>query len=244
MGDESELLFVLASADRLKILRELDQGPLRLTQVAHKLSATVQETSRHIERLSESKLIVKDPEGLFRLTPVGRLVLSILPSFKLLHDEKDYFLSHDLSKLPVAFLHRFGELKEYRRINQLDDALARSEDVIKGAKKYVWLMADQLIRQSYPHEHPGSVSFRLILPKTVDANSVERVRGRIGQALQTAFANDIGAALVMNEKNAAVFFPAPDGRMDLTRGFAGEASEFHSWCSDLFEHYWNSSQAI
>jgi predicted transcriptional regulator len=70
------------------------------------------------------------------------------------------------------------------------------------------------------------------------------VRSRIGRALQIAFATEIGVALVMNEKNASIYFPGLDGRMDLTRGFAGEASEFHRWCGDLFEHYWNSSNPV
>ena len=78
-------------------------------------------------------------------------------------------------------------------------------------------MADQPIHQSFPHEHPGSVSFRLILPTGVDPGAVERVREKIGKSLEISYAKDIGAAVVMNEKTAAVFFPDTSGNGSDTR---------------------------
>jgi hypothetical protein len=38
------------------------------------------ETSHHIQRLSDAKLIFKDSESLYKVTPYGKLILSLLPS--------------------------------------------------------------------------------------------------------------------------------------------------------------------
>lgn len=234
----SELLFELASDDRLAMLSEIEKHPLRLSDVTRKLGTTVQETSRQLERLAEARLVSKGSESRYEITTFGRVALSLLPSFRFIQDERDFLLSHDVSSLPAAFIHRLGELSVHRRINRLDETLALSEELIRGAKEYVWLMADQPIRQSFPHEHPAGVDFRLIFPKDTDSEAVRHVRGRIGTALQVAKIEHVGVSMAMNEKVAAVYFPDTEGRMDLTSGFAGEEPIFHGWCRDLYDFYW------
>jgi len=71
----SELLFDLSSIDRVTLLREIEKERLRLSQLATRLSATVQETSRHLTRLSHAGLISKDSEGLYFLTAYGKAIL-------------------------------------------------------------------------------------------------------------------------------------------------------------------------
>jgi len=242
MSSAAGLLFELANTDRLTILREIDKQPMRLSQVARKLSATVQETSRHLERLSKARLIEKDSNSAYRITPFGKLVLSLLPSFDFLQKRRGFILSHDLSSLPPGFAQRIGELSEHHYVDQLDEALAYAERVIKEAEEYVWLMADQQVRQSYPHEHPEPVSLRLILPMGVDLEAFQRIRKQTGFRLQIGFVDDVKATIVMNEKTAAVCFPSLDGRMDFTQGFAGNTPKFHGWCRDLYSFYWEKSK--
>lgn len=76
MDDTVELLFELSSSDRLALLLEVKANKQRLTQLAQKLSATVQETSRHLSRLSDAKLIEKDSAAFYGLTAFGRLALN------------------------------------------------------------------------------------------------------------------------------------------------------------------------
>jgi predicted transcriptional regulator len=191
----------------------------------------------------KARLLSKDSESRYTVTPLGKLTLSLLPSFELIQSERDFFLSHDISSLPAPFIHRLGELTEHRTINHLDEALAHSEEAIRGAKNYVWLMADQPIRQSFPHEHPAGVEFRLIFPKDTDSEAIQRIRSRIGGGLQVARIESVKVTVVMNEKTAAVYFPSLDGRMDLSRGFAGENPEFHRWVEDLYSFYWGRGRA-
>jgi predicted transcriptional regulator len=242
MSSAAGLLFELANTDRLRILTEIDKEPLRLSQVARKLSATVQETSRHLERLSKAKLIEKDSTSSYRITSFGKLVLSLLPSLDFLQKRREFFLSHDLSFLPPGFAQRIGELSEHHYVDRLDEALAHAERVIKEAKQYLWLMTDQQVRQSYPHEHPEPVSLRLILPMGIDLEAFQRIRKQAGSRLQIGFVDDVKTTIVMNERTAAVCFPSLDGRMDFTQGFAGKTLKFHGWCRDLYTFYWEKSK--
>jgi predicted transcriptional regulator len=93
-----KVLFDLSSSDRLTLLFEIrKEGNLRLTQLAEKIRATVQETSMHLGRLTEAKLIQKNSDDFYTLTSYGRLVLLLLSSFDFLSRNRDYFLSHDIS---------------------------------------------------------------------------------------------------------------------------------------------------
>jgi predicted transcriptional regulator len=242
MSTAAGLLFELANTDRLRILAEIDREPLRLSQIARKLSATAQETSRHLERLSKTRLIEKDSTSSYRITSFGKLVLSLLPSFELLQKRREYFLSHDLSFLPPGFAQRIGELSDHQYVNRLDDALAQGERVIKEAEQYLWLISDQQVRQSYPHEHPEAVSLRLIVPKGIDLQAFQRIKEQTGSRLQIRFADDVKVTIVMSEKTAVVCFPGLDGRMDFTEAFTGGISRFHGWCRDLFSFYWENSK--
>ena len=56
MGDLAKLLFAAASVDRLTLFSTIAKEKLRLTQLAGKLSASTQETSRHLSRLQEAEL--------------------------------------------------------------------------------------------------------------------------------------------------------------------------------------------
>jgi len=239
MSNAAGLLFELANSDRLTILAEIDKAPLKLSQVARKLSATVQETSRHLERLSAAKLVEKDSTSSYRVTPFGKLILSLLPSFSFLQAQKEFFLSHDLSSLPQGFVPRIGELSEHQVLERLDDSLAYTERIITDAEQYVWIMADQNVRQSYPHEHPELVSRRLLLPKGTDLQTFQRMWNDAGSELQIGFVDNVKVTIVMNEKMAAVCFPRLDGRMDFTQGFAGKTPKFNAWCRDLYNAYWD-----
>jgi len=239
----SELLFELASDERVAMLTEMESRPLRQSDVARKLSLTVQEASRQLERLTDARLVSKDSESRYSVTPFGRIVLAILPSFSFVQEQRDFLLTHDLSSLPVMFIHRLGELSNHRRISKIDEVIAHLEQVIKGASKYVWFMADQNVHQAYPHEHPAGVPFRLILPKSIDSETIQTLRNRIGGTLQIARMADVRLTIVMNEKTAAVYFQNRDGQMDFMRGFASEESTFHRWCEDIFGFFWSQAYA-
>jgi len=78
------LLFEFSSVDRLDILLLLKKSPLKLSHISSELAFTVQETSRNVARLTDAKLIAKDVDGLFHLTPYGEEALSQLSGFRLL----------------------------------------------------------------------------------------------------------------------------------------------------------------
>lgn len=108
----AELLFILASVDRLAFLSELGTKKQRLTQLSAKISASSQETFKHLARLRDAQLIDKDSDGFYALTAFGKVALvNIILSIKFLSRYRDYLMTHDISSLPHEFIERMESLE-------------------------------------------------------------------------------------------------------------------------------------
>jgi predicted transcriptional regulator len=242
--DIGEILFTLANQDRLVILRSLREQRLRLTQLAKRISATPQETSRHVARLSRSGLIERNPSGAYGLTDLGELALHLLPAWEVVSARREYFLSHHLLELPEAFLERLGDLSRATYEDGLASVLAHMQAAFADAREYVWMMGDQVLGVGFDPlkaiEDRG-LSIRIIIPEralsqipTVAADPTVAWPDR----LELAVLDEVKFGIAMNERSAGVVFADAQGKLDFNRGFQGVDPTFHAWCRDLFEQYW------
>jgi predicted transcriptional regulator len=246
----AELLFILASVDRLTLLSEIAIEKRRLSQLTSKLSATPQETSKHLTRLRDARLIEKDSEGFFGVTTFGKIVVNLLPSIEFLSENRLYFLSHDISSLPLEFIERLGELQEGYYAEKVGSILTHLQQVAQGAEEYIWLMADhrlgdqEYVTKSGKLESSSTVTWRIILPasSSIDWPEIRRTvgiyEGRIEYHL-IEDPTDIKAGIAMNEKIAGVAFPDNTGKLDFNSGFRSDNPLFRKWCQDLFVIHWN-----
>ncbi len=248
----AELLFILASVDRLTLLSEIAIEKRRLSQLTAKLSATPQETSKHLMRLRNAKLIEKDSDGFFGLTAFGKIIIvNLLPSIRFLTQNREYFLSHDISSLPPEFIERIGELQESGYAGRVGSILAHTQQVVKEAEKYIWLMADhplggeEYVAGSGKLESSSTVTWRIIIPS--DSSSIDWTRLRASAGTHKGRIeyhviedpNDINAGIALNEKIAGLTFPDSTGKLDFNSGFRSSNPLFRKWCQDLFEFHWN-----
>jgi predicted transcriptional regulator len=247
----AELLFILASVDRLTLLSEIGVEKSKLSQLTTKLSATPQETSKHLTRLRDAKLIEKDSDGFFSLTAFGKIIMNLIPSIRFLTQNREYFLSHDISSLPLEFIERLGELQENEYGEKVGSILVHLQQVVQNAEEYIWLMADhtlgsgEYVSKSGRLESSSTVRWRVIVPvgnSTIDWNrmraDVGTHKGRIEYHL-IEDPNDIQVGIAMNEKIAGVSFLDNTGKLDFNTGFRSSNPLFRKWCQDLFVIHWN-----
>jgi predicted transcriptional regulator len=247
-----ELLFILASKDRMTLLSEIAVEKHRSSQLTAKLSATRQETSKHLMRLRNAKLIEKDSDGFFGLTAFGKIVLNLLPSINFLMQNREYFLSHDISSLPQQFIERLGELQEGEYAEKVGSILAHIQQVVQDAEQYIWLMSDHPLGGEGHVTESGklessTVTWRIIIP--ADSSNIDRTRlrasvgthkGRIEYHL-IEDPNDIKAGIALNEKIAGLTFSDITGKLDFNIGFRSNNPVFRQWCQDLFEYHWSKA---
>lgn len=120
------MFFEPASESRLSILRELQAGSLKMQEIARRLDVTATEAFRQLERLSAALLVQRQPEGSYAITLYGKLLLQLSSSFEFVFRHKEYFLSHDIWKLPPQFVNRIGE---FSKTNLIMDVM---ESINKG----------------------------------------------------------------------------------------------------------------
>ncbi len=240
-----KLLFELSSAERMNILLELQKDRLKLSQLSRKLELTVTEASRHLQRLSEAKLVQKDSDGFFSLAPFGTLTLSALSDLSFAAKHRDYFTEYDISNLPLEFIERIGELENGAYIAEALKNLEEGEKKIQEAKKFVWILSDEVLASSIPSlakKVKEPFDLRIILPEgKFPPESKSRLTSTMGVQKRVLPKTDV--LIVLTEKYAVFCLPTRSGKIDYT-GFTGTDPKFHQWCKDLFLHYWEKAKPI
>ena len=233
----------------MEILLLLKKTSLKLSHISSKLNFTVQETSRNIERLNEAKLIVKDSEGIFHLTPYGEEAVIQLSGLSFLFKNRNYFLTHTLSQLPKQFQSSVGMLEHCELVEDVMVSFRNIEEMIADAKDHVWILTNQVLASSIPYLMQAverGAEFRLLMPK--DFEPTKSIRELVNnpvfekavrlRKLDCRFVGKLGVFVCLSEKEvAAVGFPNMEGKFDYA-GFKGKNDSVMEWANALFLHYW------
>lgn len=238
------LLFELSNENRLRILLELQDRAMRLTHLSEQLDLTVQETSRHLSRLCDAKLIEKDVDGFYHPTPYGEHSRELLSGLWFLSRHREYFTLHTLSHIPREFVSRIGDLVNCTFEDDVMVAFHSVENMIEEAQKYMWILSNQILMSTRPFLVKAverGVEFRLILPEDMTPPPGFEPIPAITKRMEMRTMKRIDVGLAMCEKEGVVTFPTTDGRIDyLGYGLTDERS--HKWCRDLFLYYWERGE--
>jgi len=236
------LLFDLASESRLGILRELSQNSLKMADVARKLGLTATENFRQLQRLSEAKLIAKQPEGEYTLTEYGKLTLHLLPALEFTYKNKDYLLTHNIWRLPYQFVNRVGELSGATLSMDTIENVNHAAHVVAEAEKYVWGLGDRALESlgsALAQGMTSGVKYRFMFHESL----LPKYKLALDEvpAVEKRTLSEIPAMIFCTEKEAAICLHTTEGRMDYT-GFYGKDPLFVNWVKELFGYYWEKGQ--
>jgi predicted transcriptional regulator len=224
------------------LLSIVEESQMKLSQVSSKMSSTVQETSRHLDRLVKARLIDKNAGGEFFLTSLGKTCLEQLSMLEFVSANRGYFLEHDLSFLPRKFLHRLGELVQSSSAKNVTDVIRHTERVIAEAKEYIFLMADQVLLPAASAsdllaKSTKNFELKLIIPPFSGPPPLQA----LPQNAEVRFIDHPKVAIAMNEERAGVAFPDLKGRLDMSSGFTGNNPAIIDWCHDFFLYSWSEA---
>ncbi len=248
-----DVLFEVSNEDRHGILHRLEEEPCNVTKIAKGQGLSLPETSRHVSRLCEVGLTRKEPEGLYPLTPYGKLVLKQLRELEFTTRYREYFTNHSMAGIPSEFVKRIGDLSGSAFTDNILEFFRQIEHVIKQAEEYVWLLVDQ-----FPMNHLSliveaidrGVQFRILEPRNraldpdLEAMASEEsdaiVRSKITPLVQQRMMDDVNVYLYLSENNCASSFPTLKGDNEY-RGFKSTDETSLKWCKELFLHYWDEA---
>ncbi len=238
-----DLLFELSNEYRLRILLKLNEKAMRLTHLSEALDLTVQETSRHLSRLGDSKLIVRGVDGFYRPTPYGEHARRLLPGYNFLSKHREYLTTHTTYHLPDEFVNRIGDLVNCTFTDEVMVALHEVEKLIQEAQEYVWILSDQILMSTLPFLEQAikrGAKFRLILPEDFIPPSDFKPIPTIPNLIERRTLKRVDLIITTSEKRARIAFPGIE-RMDHI-GFGSTDESSHKWCRDLFLHYWERAK--
>jgi len=250
--DSFDLLFELSNVDRLNILLELKKSPMRISLVSKKFKSTVPETSRNISRLHAAKLINRDSQGVFHISPYGDEALSILQGFFFLSNHRPYFENHSLSTIPKEFATGIGALEKSKEFNELTTMLHYIENMIKDSEEFFWFSSDQLLANGVALAAEAvsrGVGMKKLLPRKVNipesetelVNNPAFERAARVNKFESRYIVKIVVALCITDKCSAICFPNLEGKIDFL-GFITTDETAHRWTKSLYLHYWNRAK--
>lgn len=244
----ADLLFELSHEDRLNILCQIQNNPIKLSHLSDKLGLHIQETSRHLSRLSEVKLVQKNADGFYYLTPFGEHVFMLLPGFEFLNNHREYFLTHKSFHLPEEFIGRISELSKCEYVNDVMVVFQNIERMFREAEEYAWRITDSYLMLAVPASLPATksgVNFNIITIKDIQyPQKFGETIAPFKKYMQEGIfipkeLEQIDVFMAMSEKEvAALSFPLKDGGFDYL-GFRSKDESALKWCRDLFEYYWD-----
>jgi len=221
-------------------LYALSVDKLKMNEVARKIDITPTEASRQIQRLLDELVIQKQSDGAYILTNYGRLVLHFFPSLEFIFKHKQYFLVHDVWKLPYQFISRLGEISQGTLCTEVAETVNRIENMMQSSDDYVWVITDQAmgVHSNVMAERISKgVKFRSLINESINPSQV-RV---FGKNVDRRVLSSIPAIVVITEKEAFVSLLSMDGKLDPS-GFFGSDPSFVKWVTDLFLHYWDQTK--
>jgi predicted transcriptional regulator len=237
-----KLFFELASESRLSILNELQRANLKMQDIARRLDVTATEAFRQLQRLSGALLVQKQPEGTFAITQYGKLVLRLSSSFDFVSKHKEYFLTHDVWRLPSQFLNRIGELSQTKLILDAMENINRGEKMFADAEQYAWGVAEARVPELMNPIMDEKVRKGLKLKMLIPASSLpEAVQSPTPKNVELRSISDIPAIIAVTEKEATICFRFIEGRLDYA-GFSGSNPAFVNWVRDMFLYYWEKGK--
>lgn len=238
------LLFELSHPGRLNILHLLKDKPMRLSQLSKKLEVTTAEVSRHLDRLGKTRLIARDSENTYSITPFAALILSEVSKLDFLTKHIEYFLNHDLSIIP-GHLHWYNLMAHGQLSKGTLETTSLIKDASVDARKYVHVISDQVMRGMVDidcKKNKEGVVFKKIYPKGSELPA--EYESRMGESFEIRTLQDIPLGLKINEKLAGVALRDSSEKVDYSEIMLGEDESFRKWVSALFDYYWERSKPI
>jgi len=142
-----DLLFEVSNENRHGILLLLKEKKMRITEFSKQMGLTTTEISRHVNRLGEFRLLQKNPDGSYSITYFGELTLLLLEEFEFAARNIQYLFKHDVTRLPIKYVKRIGELSGSEYVDDAIRFLHNVEDIINDSEKFVWLKVDLRMAQ-------------------------------------------------------------------------------------------------
>jgi len=248
-----DILSDISSGPRLQILHSLKGNSLKAIEISKKTNSSIQALSRHIDKLVESKLIEKTPDGKYKISTIGKIALSQIPFFEFLSKNKEYFETHDFTGIPDHLISRIGELANCKLEPDFMKSLQRARQFCIDAEKFIFAATCTMPMEIYDILLEKRKDFQWINicgTNTIVAKGFSEYKARKEflkkhdqKLLQEKIVKRIPIVCGVSEKGCQLLFSNKEsGQIDGKGVFFGTDEKSLQWCRDLFDYYYSMSE--
>lgn len=245
-----ELAVTGLSTDRVSILEFLRKSDgARPSNIADVLFGGKDALAgSHLKRMENSGLITKNKYGHWVLTSTGSILALHVDTYRFISKNERYLATHDFGSVPDKFRYRIGVFSDSEFITgyrKMDEAW---RDIIATSRKYVFMVmseipTDRIVDEIEKRLEGDDPDFQLliVLP-TREFEEWERISKENHfherkKNLQVRFVQDVRTAVVLNERQALVFFADfNEGTTDLQTFFRTKPLESDKFVEILLEY--------
>jgi len=240
--DERDILFEFSHPERLRILELLKKEELKLSSISNKLSITTAEVSRHLERLTNVKVIEKSSNGEYFISMFGTIVLNQISNINYLNENRDFFLKHDLQSLPSSIT-CFKALSRSKVKNGTLDNVGLIKEVIERAEKYLHVISNQesrLFKEAILETAERGIEVTRIYSKPeVIPEEIKKAKN-----IDVRIIDDIHFDMGVSDIMGGLTLPNTLGVMDYEQIFVGDDAVFITWLNNIVKYCKSKSRPI
>jgi predicted transcriptional regulator len=217
---------------------------MRLSQISKKLKITTAEVSRHLDRLSKAKLIDRDSESNYYITPFSAIILAEVARFDFMTENIEFFLNHNLSLIP-GHLHWLGSMATGEFTQGTLETSSLIKEISVNAEEFIYVISAEVMRGVVDidcQRHDEGIIFKKIYPE--DSDIPEEYRSRLGERFEIKTLEKVPLGLKISEKMGGVALRDTAGKVDYSMALIGENDVFRRWVRTIFDHYWAQAKPM
>jgi len=256
---ETKLKAFTRSAVRTKVMLCLLEKELNAGELEKKMGLRATTILHSLKELSEEKLVTKRDRG-YQLTNIGRIQALILEeligTIVVLDRHWDFWMTHDLSDIPVKLQMNLGMLVQSQLIKSDTTSLLKSHEHFLAE-----LLRSRKIHSISPVIAPGHMEVisravedgagvELILTPAVYSAMLKEYSDHLKRLLQSdnfhlyMLKKEIKIALTVTDSLISLGLYRLDDGYDLVNDLFCEGETSHAWGMELFDYYLNQSTLL
>ena len=138
-----EVISVVTNESRIRIIFELNRKINTISGLAKQLDLNVQETHRNVNRMMETKVLIKTHVGLLSLSTLGKMIILLFPSFHFVVDNVSFFNAHTFEGIPDKFPQRIEVLQNCKLVSGVVKVLENWSKMAHECDRYMKIVASQ-----------------------------------------------------------------------------------------------------
>lgn len=231
---QNELSFPI----RTQILEELFDNPLKLNDIANKFTVSKSEISRHLSRLLEVNVIIKDNiTHSYMLTPLGEAYISLSFPVKFILDNNHFFENHFID-LPDNLYRMIDNLNEATQIAGSGDVLTTIQKILEETDDEIQIVLDQKFPLSLKKRiSKGSyIVCSDMLDKGIDY--VKKIYENVEAKICTTINHNM---LISDHKIGIICFPGLNHKADINNCFLIKDKIGLDYLQEIWNYYLKNS---